>query len=201
MPNRNPLWVMSADCHCYSSIWPKTVKQCWRVSMRVHWNSLPPTSLTLGQIHMTQGWWCEDCCCWIQGHWPDITERFSLAWGSMKVAHFFSSLYWFLLSHLHHSLSAHPSSGKKRKPAWTDRILWRLRATAPSGTGVNTGKRSSISGLTSGTKVTQHYYRSYMEYTVSDHKPVSSIFTLQVRHIRVHFKDDDNTILLFIFNT
>ncbi|TMS03464.1 Phosphatidylinositol 4,5-bisphosphate 5-phosphatase A [Larimichthys crocea] len=71
------------------------------------------------------------------------------------------------------------TSGKKRKPAWTDRILWRLRATAPSGTGVNTGKRSSISGLTSGTKVTQHYYRSYMEYTVSDHKPVSSIFTLQ----------------------
>ncbi|TDH12756.1 hypothetical protein EPR50_G00050920 [Perca flavescens] len=69
------------------------------------------------------------------------------------------------------------TSGKKRKPAWTDRILWRLRATA--GAAVNSGKRSSISGLTSGTKVTQHYYRSHMEYTVSDHKPVSSIFTLQ----------------------
>lgn len=68
-------------------------------------------------------------------------------------------------------------SGKKRKPAWTDRILWRLRATAPSGA----GKRDSIAGLTSGTKVTQHCYRSQMEYTVSDHKPVSSIFTLQVR--------------------
>lgn len=69
----------------------------------------------------------------------------------------------------------HPS-GKKRKPAWTDRILWRLRATAPAAA----GKRASISGLTSGTKVTQHCYRSHMEYTVSDHKPVSSIFTLQV---------------------
>ncbi|KAF1389174.1 hypothetical protein PFLUV_G00070710 [Perca fluviatilis] len=69
------------------------------------------------------------------------------------------------------------TSGKKRKPAWTDRILWRLRATA--GAAVSAGKRSSISGLTSGTKVTQHYYRSHMEYTVSDHKPVSSIFTLQ----------------------
>ncbi|XP_071379252.1 phosphatidylinositol 4,5-bisphosphate 5-phosphatase A [Centroberyx affinis] len=71
------------------------------------------------------------------------------------------------------------TSGKKRKPAWTDRILWRLRATASSGLSPNTGKRGSISGLTSGTKVTQHCYRSHMEYTVSDHKPVSSIFTLQ----------------------
>ncbi|KAF7669618.1 hypothetical protein LDENG_00166730 [Lucifuga dentata] len=71
------------------------------------------------------------------------------------------------------------TSVKKRKPAWTDRILWRLRATAPAGTSPSTRKRSSISGLTSGTKVTQHYYRSHMEYTVSDHKPVSSIFTLQ----------------------
>lgn len=78
------------------------------------------------------------------------------------------------------------SSGKKRKPAWTDRILWRLRATAAvtpaaSSADPSAGKHSSISGLTSGTKVTQHYYRSHMEYTVSDHKPVSSIFTLQVR--------------------
>ncbi|KAA8578199.1 hypothetical protein FQN60_017673 [Etheostoma spectabile] len=72
------------------------------------------------------------------------------------------------------------TSGKKRKPAWTDRILWRLRATATAGAAVSAGKRGSISGLTSGTKVTQHYYRSHMEYTVSDHKPVSSIFTLQV---------------------
>lgn len=73
-------------------------------------------------------------------------------------------------------------SGKKRKPAWTDRILWRLRATAPFGQAPNAGKRGSVSGLSSGTKVTQHFYRSHMEYMVSDHKPVSSIFTLQVRH-------------------
>ncbi|KAG7279477.1 hypothetical protein CRUP_035863 [Coryphaenoides rupestris] len=72
------------------------------------------------------------------------------------------------------------TSGKKRKPAWTDRILWRLRVTAAAGSAPNAaGKRASMSGLTSGTKVTQHCYRSHMEYTVSDHKPVSSIFTLQ----------------------
>ncbi|XP_074525375.1 inositol polyphosphate 5-phosphatase K [Halichoeres trimaculatus] len=74
--------------------------------------------------------------------------------------------------------NTYDTSGKKRKPAWTDRILWRLRATAPAGA-LSAGKRGSMSGLTSGTKVTQHNYRSYMEYTVSDHKPVSSIFTLQ----------------------
>ncbi|XP_035641634.1 phosphatidylinositol 4,5-bisphosphate 5-phosphatase A [Oncorhynchus keta] len=71
------------------------------------------------------------------------------------------------------------TSGKKRKPAWTDRILWRLRSTAPFGQAPNAGKRGSVSGLSSGTKVTQHFYRSHMEYMVSDHKPVSSIFTLQ----------------------
>ncbi|KAM9360666.1 inositol polyphosphate 5-phosphatase K [Symphorus nematophorus] len=75
--------------------------------------------------------------------------------------------------------NTYDTSGKKRKPAWTDRILWRLRATAPAGPALSAGKRGSMSGLTSGTKVTQHYYRSHMEYTVSDHKPVSSIFTLQ----------------------
>ncbi|XP_077418052.1 inositol polyphosphate 5-phosphatase K [Vanacampus margaritifer] len=72
--------------------------------------------------------------------------------------------------------NVYDTSGKKRKPAWTDRILWRLRASVPA---ASTGKRSSIPGLTSGTKVTQHCYRSHMEYVVSDHKPVSSIFTLQ----------------------
>lgn len=69
-------------------------------------------------------------------------------------------------------------SGKKRKPAWTDRILWRLRPMAQVSNSVS--RRSSMSGLTTGIRVSQHFYRSHMEYTVSDHKPVSSIFTLQV---------------------
>uniref|UniRef100_A0A672P421 Inositol polyphosphate-5-phosphatase Jb n=1 Tax=Sinocyclocheilus grahami TaxID=75366 RepID=A0A672P421_SINGR len=72
------------------------------------------------------------------------------------------------------------TSGKKRKPAWTDRILWRLRPMAQVSNSMS--RRSSLSCLTSGTCVSQHFYRSHMEYTVSDHKPVSSIFTLQVKH-------------------
>ncbi|XP_030650238.1 inositol polyphosphate 5-phosphatase K [Chanos chanos] len=73
--------------------------------------------------------------------------------------------------------NTYDTSGKKRKPAWTDRILWRLKATASASD--SSSNRTSMSGLTSGTRVTQHFYRSHMEYTVSDHKPVSSIFTLQ----------------------
>lgn len=125
---------------------------------------------------------------WILGHWVDITEPGSviLILPSLKVP---SLSFW------------SSSSGKKRKPAWTDRILWRLRATAPADTALSTGKRDSISGLTSGTKVTQHYYQSHMEYTVSDHKPVSSIFTLQVRRIRVYCKDNVGLVSLKIFDS
>uniref|UniRef100_A0A3B3YFS7 Uncharacterized protein n=1 Tax=Poecilia mexicana TaxID=48701 RepID=A0A3B3YFS7_9TELE len=65
--------------------------------------------------------------------------------------------------------NTYDTSGKKRKPAWTDRILWRLRATAPAAQ--NVAKRVSVSGLASGIRVTQHFYRSHMEYLVSDHKP------------------------------
>uniref|UniRef100_A0A8C9R0A8 Phosphatidylinositol 4,5-bisphosphate 5-phosphatase A n=1 Tax=Scleropages formosus TaxID=113540 RepID=A0A8C9R0A8_SCLFO len=71
--------------------------------------------------------------------------------------------------------NTYDTSGKKRKPAWTDRILWRLRPASQ----IPPMKRGLASGLTSGTRVAQHFYRSHMEYTISDHKPVSSIFTLQ----------------------
>ena len=75
-----------------------------------------------------------------------------------------------------------PLSAKKRKPAWTDRILWRLRRT---GSPVPTHNAALQRGLTSwlggATKVTQHVYRSHMGYTISDHKPVSALFSLHVR--------------------
>ncbi|XP_076794355.1 phosphatidylinositol 4,5-bisphosphate 5-phosphatase A isoform X2 [Arvicanthis niloticus] len=69
------------------------------------------------------------------------------------------------------------TSAKKRKPAWTDRILWKVKA--PSGGPSPSGRESHK------LQVTQHSYRSHMEYTVSDHKPVAAQFILQFA-----FRDD-----------
>uniref|UniRef100_A0A452R2H0 Phosphatidylinositol 4,5-bisphosphate 5-phosphatase A n=1 Tax=Ursus americanus TaxID=9643 RepID=A0A452R2H0_URSAM len=63
------------------------------------------------------------------------------------------------------------TSAKKRKPAWTDRILWKVKAP---GVGPSPSGRESHR-----LQVTQHSYRSHMEYTVSDHKPVAAQFVLQ----------------------
>ncbi|KAJ6656579.1 hypothetical protein lerEdw1_003466 [Lerista edwardsae] len=63
------------------------------------------------------------------------------------------------------------TSAKKRKPAWTDRILWKIKGSS----GLIHPGRSSC-GIVS---VSQLCYCSHMEYTVSDHKPVVSIFAVQ----------------------
>ncbi|XP_015221804.2 phosphatidylinositol 4,5-bisphosphate 5-phosphatase A isoform X1 [Lepisosteus oculatus] len=76
--------------------------------------------------------------------------------------------------------NTYDTSMKKRKPAWTDRILWKTKLPSSSSPSLSKArKRSSAAGLPSGLRVTQHCYRSHMEYLVSDHKPVSAIFTLQ----------------------
>ncbi|KAG8002253.1 Inositol polyphosphate 5-phosphatase K [Nibea albiflora] len=81
------------------------------------------------------------------------------------------------------------SSGKKRKPAWTDRILWRLRPKVPP---PDEQDKNSV-GLDAKTamqleeeeryplKITQDLYTNIMEYSISDHKPVVSVFTLELK--------------------
>ncbi|CAG8439804.1 7372_t:CDS:10 [Ambispora gerdemannii] len=54
------------------------------------------------------------------------------------------------------------SSEKKRAPAWTDRILWRSKDSDG---------------------IKQLAYRSHIDITQSDHKPVSAIFTMKIKKI------------------
>ncbi|XP_037736078.1 inositol polyphosphate 5-phosphatase K isoform X2 [Chelonia mydas] len=68
------------------------------------------------------------------------------------------------------------TSGKKRKPAWTDRILWRVKNLSqhPSEDGDLCEGEQTIS-------VTLNNYISHMSYGISDHKPVTGTFGLQVK--------------------
>uniref|UniRef100_A0A8C6SN55 Inositol polyphosphate-5-phosphatase Ja n=1 Tax=Neogobius melanostomus TaxID=47308 RepID=A0A8C6SN55_9GOBI len=79
--------------------------------------------------------------------------------------------------------NTYDTSAKKRKPAWTDRILWRLRRTGSPVPSHNAALQRGLTSWFGGTtKVTQHTYCSHMGYTISDHKPVSALFSLQVSY-------------------
>ncbi|XP_042713997.1 inositol polyphosphate 5-phosphatase K isoform X5 [Chrysemys picta bellii] len=67
-------------------------------------------------------------------------------------------------------------NGKKRKPAWTDRILWRVKNLSqhPSEDGDLSEGEQTIS-------VTLNNYISHMSYGISDHKPVTGTFGLQIK--------------------
>ncbi|XP_004483828.1 inositol polyphosphate 5-phosphatase K isoform X2 [Dasypus novemcinctus] len=68
------------------------------------------------------------------------------------------------------------TSEKKRKPAWTDRILWRL-------------KRQPQAGPHPSKLLDPHFclslrsYVSHMMYSISDHKPVTGTFDLELKSL------------------
>ncbi|OCU01598.1 inositol polyphosphate 5-phosphatase K [Xenopus laevis] len=74
------------------------------------------------------------------------------------------------------STNTYDTSSKKRKPAWTDRILWKMKNPIPQSPATQPGM---ISTRSKELAVTLLSYGSHMQYTESDHKPVSAIFSLQ----------------------
>ncbi|KAM6049357.1 inositol polyphosphate 5-phosphatase K isoform 2-T2 [Chlamydotis macqueenii] len=68
------------------------------------------------------------------------------------------------------------TSEKKRKPAWTDRILWRVKNLCR-----HASKESEFSEEEQTISVTLNNYISHMSYGISDHKPVTGTFGLEMK--------------------
>ncbi|XP_006006791.1 inositol polyphosphate 5-phosphatase K isoform X2 [Latimeria chalumnae] len=70
------------------------------------------------------------------------------------------------------------TSSKKRKPAWTDRILWKQKGIFEH---VQEGRVGFE--MESPIRVTLVSYTSHMCYSISDHKPVTGTFNLEMRKL------------------
>ncbi|XP_029883033.1 inositol polyphosphate 5-phosphatase K isoform X2 [Harpia harpyja] len=68
------------------------------------------------------------------------------------------------------------TSEKKRKPAWTDRILWRVKNLCQ-----HASKEGEFSEEEQTISVTLNNYISHMSYGISDHKPVTGTFGLELK--------------------
>nr|XP_033812981.1 phosphatidylinositol 4,5-bisphosphate 5-phosphatase A isoform X2 [Geotrypetes seraphini] len=90
--------------------------------------------------------------------------------------------------------NTYDTSAKKRKPAWTDRILWKMKTVgSPLPSQSASGRRRSWVPMAGGLTVTQLCYRSHMQYTESDHKPVSASFSL-----KFSYKADVPLVQIFV---
>ncbi|KAM9272397.1 inositol polyphosphate 5-phosphatase K isoform 1-T1 [Morus bassanus] len=68
------------------------------------------------------------------------------------------------------------TSEKKRKPAWTDRILWKVKNLCQ-----HASKEGEFSEEEQTISVTLNNYISHMSYGISDHKPVTGTFGLELK--------------------
>lgn len=83
--------------------------------------------------------------------------------------------FWQFVSLLISLFTLYFCSEKKRKPAWTDRILWKVKNLSEVAS--KEGEFPEEENLIS---VTLNNYVSHMSYGISDHKPVTGTFKLEV---------------------